>query len=313
MICLTAVAAIILVFCTGGCSNGSGGTEPDAQTMNTANRLSQKMEGRARLTQEEFDLLKTSHEKYPQADSISAVYQQALTQREDWASLEKLLGSRSDNGSEEDLTLLAKVYMKLGKYSEAVETFTKLTSPPDAERASMLASAYFQTGNHEKAAETLDSKWSEIVDRKMVDGMVLRGLLYFYGGENEKAIEILKSVVENDPSSIPAHNALSRIYAKMNDSEQATFHSKAVEDAYKKLTEKSSRQGRMVDQMIRLQEAYKAGRHAEVVEIANGLLDSADPRNKVALYGFLYNSYRALGMNDKAQEARIRAQQISGK
>ncbi|QQS41000.1 MAG: tetratricopeptide repeat protein [Acidobacteriota bacterium] len=311
IMCAAALAAALSVLLA-ACA-GTGSFESDPSAISTVEALAKKMNSGAKLTPAEFESIKAVHEKYPASNRGVEVYRQALTQREDWLSLEKVLTESASTATEEDKLLLGKVYMKLGKYAEARDTFAKMDSPPDVERASMLASAYFHTGENKKAAETLDSVWKEIVAQKYTDALVLRGLLHFYEQNNDKAIEILESVTANEPGSIAAHNALARVYAQAGNAEKAAYHSKAVEEAYKALTEKTGRQGRMVDKMFRLQEAYKAGRHEEVIEIASSIVDSADPRNKAALYGLLANSYKALGMSAKAQEAADKARQLSSK
>lgn len=300
-------AAVLFAACSGT------SFESDTSAVRSVNDYSAKIAGGINLSAEDFDTLRAIYLKYPGSERVAETYKQALIQREDWASLETLITTNGSPSSEEDLLLLGKVYLKLGDYDKAKNALTSMQSPPDAERSSLLAGAYFHTGETAKAEQTLDSAWEKIVDAKQIDGLVLRGLLYFYGGENQKAIEILTSVTDIDPASVAAHNALSRIYARTGDKDKAEFHLKAVEDAYRAMTERTRMQGRMVDQMMRLKEAYESGRHDEVIALANTLLGSADPRNKPALYGYLASSYRALGRNAEADEAQKKAQQMTNR
>lgn len=308
---VTAIFLTAVLFSS--CTSAGADLQGDATAKSVTEAAARKMRSGFKLSPQEFSAVKAAYDKYPAAEQLSDVYRQALIQREDWAALEKFLISTKRVKSEKDRLLLGKVYLKLGKYSEAEKVLSEIDSPPDTERALLLADALFHTGKLEKAAELLDEFWPQIVKQKNKEGLILRGLIHFYEGENGKAIEVLNSVLEIDPDSIPAHNALSRIYAKTGDEAQAAEHSKAVERSYKKLTENEVRKGRMVDQFYKLQEAYKAGRHSDVITQANRLISTADPRNKAALYQYLYRSYLALGKKAEAADALQKARQFSQK
>ena len=68
-----------------------------------------------------------------------------------------------------------------------------------------------------------------------------------------------------------------------------------------------------VEKIYKLQEAYKAKRFQEVINIANEILPEADAKNKAALYQFLYNSHKALGQQEEAQEVLVKAREMQQK
>lgn len=307
---VAAVSAAVLAMLAASCG-GSSSFDSDPDAVRSAGEMLKKLNAGNKLTADEFRSAGSIFEKYPDEAVPSELYRKALLQREDWASLEQLLTSGKGPATRDDRILLGKVYIKLGDYEKAKEAFLAVEPPLNAEQSSFLATAYFHTGENDKAEAILDSIRQELVGEKIVEGLVLRGLLHFYKGENEKAISVLESVIEIDPKSVPAHNALSRIYGKIGDKEKASEHVRAVEEAYKSLTDSTTERVRMVDQLMSLQEAFKAGRHEEVIRLGNKLVDTATPANKLAIYQYLHRSNLALGRNAEAEEALEKARQMS--
>ena len=140
-----AIAASVIALAVLAASCGTNGAfESDRDAVKTAGELSRKLASGGKLTPEEFKAAGALFEKYPGASAAADLYQKALIQREDWATLERVLTSASGTKSREDRILLGKVYIKLGYYSKARDVLTSLEPPLDAETASMLGAAYFR-------------------------------------------------------------------------------------------------------------------------------------------------------------------------
>jgi tetratricopeptide (TPR) repeat protein len=314
------VRAGILLFCAAlvlvaaGCGDDESSFFADPGASQIVATLSEKVASGAKPSSEDTASIRSIYEKYPTSKTVREIYKRVLIGIEDWHSLEQFLSAApaSDRNADHDL-LLGKVYMKLGRYDDAVGILKSLPQEMDDERASMLGNAYFRLGKYAEAASILDANWKLISDRKNLDGLITRGLVYFHVGKNEKAIEVLNSALAVDQNSIAANNALNRIYAKLGDEEKAREYSRRVENAYAKMTENERGKTRMVDRFYRLREAFDGKQYAEAITLAKELLDTADPRSKVALYQYLYGSYKALGMQKDADEILLKAKELGSK
>ena len=91
------------------------------------------------ISPENFAVLKTIREKYPNVSEVRQTYKNALVIREDWMALENFLNEKPlAELSAEDRQMLGKVYVKSGKYEKAVETLKALAeaNPNDVETRS---------------------------------------------------------------------------------------------------------------------------------------------------------------------------------
>lgn len=268
------------------------------------------------VTPEQFETLKNLREKYPQSGEVRQAYKNALVVREDWAALEKLLNETpTEELSRDDKIMLAKVYLKLGRYQSVIETLLPLyeETPGSVEISSYLAGAYFYLGRYDEAEKPLERVWQQILNQKMTDDVILRGMIYLHRGEYEKAVEYLEKALEFNPESIPANNALSRVYAARGDIEKAEQYNAKVQQAFDKITAEEQKRTRAVSKVYQLQEAFQAKRYEEVITIARNLLPESDAGSKVTLYQYIANSYEALGKKQEAQNALAEAQKLQNK
>ena len=306
--------AVLLCLSAFGCQSDETAFENDALAKQTVNQATLKISKGQKVTPADFAEIKSVYEKYPQSKSVREIYRTALIAREDWNALQEFLEKLPDaEKTEADKLNLGKTYFKLGKYDKSAEVLKEFENSENTEAKSILANAYFKAGKNAEAKTLLDKDWEKIVSEKRVDEMTVRGMIYFYEKDNSKAIEILQKVLEIRPDSIPAANGLSRIYASQGDSAKAEEYLTKVQDAYDKMTADERRKTNYVEKIYKLQEAYKAKRFQEVINIANEILPEADAKNKAALYQFLYNSHKALGQQEEAQEVLVKAREMQQK
>jgi tetratricopeptide (TPR) repeat protein len=296
------------------CQNDEKSLQDDKQALETISRISKTFSIGQKPSNEDFALLKQVLLRYPQSQTVRQVYKLALVKREDWESLKKMLAATPfDELSKEDQKNLGNASYKLGNYADAVEVLEKLADGNDREVISVLANSYFYLGNYLEAKLLLDRNWERIKNEKLVSEITLRGLIYFYENETDKAIETLKFALEIRPDNIPAANAISRIYAARGEPEVAAKYLEQVQKSFDKATAEERQKTNVVEKFYKLQDAYQAQRFQEVIDLANEVLPQADPKNKPALYQFLYNSHAALGHEKEAQEALEKANQFKQK
>lgn len=297
-------------FCI-SCQTDENALQEDATAKATINQVSQVLKSGQKPTSEDFEQLKSVYEKYPDSESTRQTYKSALIVREDWAALEKFLTAiPAAKLTDDDKLNLGKTYIKLGRYNDAVETLKPFENGNNLEAKTLLANAYFHLGKYAEAKPLLDSNWEQIIKDKRIDDITLRGMIYFHEKENEKAIETLEKALEFMPDNISAANGLSRVYAAKGETEKAEEYLAKVQQSFDKLTAEERRKTYLVEKFYKLQEAYKAKRFQEVIDLANDVLPEAEARNKAALYQYLFNSYQALGMQKEAQEILVKAKQM---
>lgn len=286
----------------------------DAKAKAEINRVNQILSSGRKISQEDFDSVRKIYDQYPSSETIRKTIRSSLIQREDWASLEKFFNEiPASELSQEDKLSLAKVYIKLGRFEDSVEVLKTLEDKNDLEMKSLLANANFHLGNYDEAKNLLDGSWEQIIKEKRVDDIYVRGMIYFYAKENEKAIETFEKLLEIAPDNAPAANGLSRVYASQGETEKAEEYLAKVQQIFDKVTAEEKRKANLVENLYKLQEAYKANRFQEVVALANQILPEADERNKAILYQYLFNSYKALGKQKEAQEVLSKARQMQQK
>jgi tetratricopeptide (TPR) repeat protein len=142
---------------------------------------------------------------------------------------------------------------------------------------------------------------------------MMRGMIYYYKGDKDRAIDALKKTIEITPNYVPGNNALSRVYAAKGDQKQAEFYRAQAEREHALMTVQEARRMRVISRMRDLETAFAAGRYEESVLIARELLQSVDDSQKPVLYEYIGKSYQATGRLPEAQTAfqeaaRLRAQ-----
>lgn len=288
----------------------------DARAKSELTRISQALTAGYPLTPPDFEQVKQIREKYPHSVEVRNVYQSALIKRGDFESLVKLIEAIPfKERTREDHLNLAKSYLKLGRYQDAVDLVKPLqeAAPTDAELNSLLAFGYFYQGQTDDAAKYLDNIWDAIVQNKRIDEINTRGLIYFRQKDYAKAIETFKKSLEINADDISANNTLSRIYAAQGDAGQAETYRLKTEKAQDAISENETKASRTVQNLYRLEDAWKAKRFDEVISLARQSLPDASEKNKPALYQYLAESYKALGKPEEAQKVLVEAQNLKQK
>ena len=95
-----------------------------------------------------------------------------------------------------------------------------------------IAKAYTRMGNNEKAIESYQYIVNSFPNSLLnVKSQLQSGLLAFNSGENQRAVNYLKRVIENYPASPEANEAaatLKNVYVEMNDVDSYFSYAKAI-------------------------------------------------------------------------------------
>ena len=293
------------------CQSDETALQNDATAKLTVNKTSQMLTSGQKIKAEQIEAIKAVYEKYPNSKTALQTYKSALIIREDWASLEKLLTKIPfSEMSDDDKVNLGKTYMRLGRYKDAIEILKTFEKGNSLENKVLLATAYFRLGKYNEAKPIFDANWEQILTEKKAPEVSMRGMIYFYEKENEKAIDTLKKALEIDPNNISAANGLSRVYSAQGETEKAEEYLAKVQESFDKMTAEETRKTNIVGKLYKLQEAYKAKRFQEVINLSKELLPQVDARNKGTIMQYLFNSYQALGMTKEAQEVLAKAKQM---
>lgn len=285
----------------------------DAQAVAEFNRINQVIGRGQYLSQTDIDSLNKIREKYPQNPNIRLLMQSALIKREDWQAAADFINQIPENErTEDEKKNLAKILVKLGRYEETLQTVTPLLekTPENIELISLSSNALMNLGRYEEAGNRLDKVWNEILNQKKADEVTMRGMIWFYRKNYDKAVETLNKAVELNPESIAAYNSLARVYAAQGNSEKAEEFTKKVQSVFDKMTADTQKKAKFVDAAKNLEEAFKNKRYEEAVNLAKTMLPDAETENKFVLYQFLANSYQALGKAKEAQEALAEAEKL---
>jgi tetratricopeptide (TPR) repeat protein len=285
----------------------------DARAKSELSRISQILNGGYPLTPQDFESVKQIREKYPASADARNVYQSALVRRGDWESLVNLIEAiPAPERKREDNLNLARSYLKLGRYQNVIETVKPLAeaAPKDAELNSLLAFGYFYLGQNVEAAKYLDASWDAIIQNKKIDEINTRGIIYFRQKNYEKASETFKKSLEINADDVSANNTLSRIYAAQGNAAQAEIYRLKTEKAQEAISASETKASRTVQNLYQLEDAWKAKRYEEVINLARQMIPDANEKNKPALYQYLVESYKALGKPEEAQKAQAEAQNL---
>lgn len=280
----------------------------DRSALQTINQVNASIQNEQRLSPELFESMKQVYERYPTAPSAHDAYRSALMIRKDWAALVEFFQRHPKSTLKPDDKLtLAKALLKLGRYEDAAETVRPSVAEDNLEAKNLLANAYFYLGRYDEAKTLLDKNWQEILNEKKIDEITMRGMIYFYQHEFDKAIETMNRSIEIAPDHYPALNGISRVYAAKGDRTKADEILKRVQQIVDKKTAEAKRGTKLVELSQKLKGAYDAKRFQEVIDIANEMLREADAKDKVTLYQFQYESYVALGKQKEARDVLNKA------
>lgn len=298
------------------CQNAARTETPDAKAKSELSRINQILTVGQPLTPQDFESIKQIREKYPNSVDVRNVYQSALIKRGDWENIAKLIVEiPATERKREDILNLAKSYLKLGRYREEIDLLKPFAdaNQKDADYNSLLAFGYFYLGQTDEAAKYLDAVWDVLLQNKRTDEINTRGMIYFRQKNFEKAIETFKKTLEFDEHDISANNTLSRIYAAQGDARQAEIYRLKTEKAHEAVGAGEAKASRFVQNSYQLEDAWKAKRYDEVINLARQMLADAGEANKPALYQYMAESYKALGKPDEAQKVLNEAQNLKQK
>jgi len=311
------VASLILICSLSGCGSmaerDQAGFEKDKTAVTNVQRIQAGLAQTRTLPQSDLDLLKTIHAKYPAATEVRKVLQSALEARQDWTAIAQLLSEKPDNErTTQENILLAKVYIKLGRYQDASRIVGPMAdaAPGNLELNSLAGHAWYSEGRYDEAQRAFDRVWDAIIAAKQVDEILMRGMIYFYKGDKDRAIGIIQKTIEMKPDFVSGNNALSRVYYAKGDRQQAELYRSKAEQAHLVQTANEARQMRLVSRSRDLENAYAARRYDECALIALEMIQTADKTQKPALYDYLGKAYEALGKQSEAQAAFAEAARL---
>lgn len=313
---LIVLCLFLFVSCQKTAENDIESFKKDTQATTEFNRINQLIAQGQYLAQTDIDSLNKIREKYPRNDNVRLLMQSALIKREDWQSAADFIDQIPENERNEDEKKnLARIFLKLGRYEEALKTVTPLLEkkPSNIDFISISSNSLMNLGRYAEAAAQLDKVWNEIVNQKRFDEITMRGMLYFYLKNYDKALETLNKSIEINPNNVAAYNSLARVYAAQGNTAKAEEYTKKVQELFDKMTAENRKNAKFVDAAKNLQEAFQNKRFEEVIDLAQKLLPEAEGENKYALYQFLANSYMALGKTQEAKNAVAEAEKIKSK
>jgi Flp pilus assembly protein TadD len=313
---LTAICLLCLSACQTNVERDAALLAEDKSAVAEIKRINTNLSSGQAVSQSDIDALNKLREKYPAAAEVRQALQAALIKRGDWAALEKLIGEIPENEqTSADRITLAKIYFKLGRFQDAVETLKNLPADnaTELETKSLLGQAQFYLGRRDEAAQTIDSIWDQILLQKKADEITLRGMIYFHQGNYDKAVETLKKAIEIAPENISASNALSRVYAARGDTANAEIYVTKTQRVNEMTAAAEKKKSRLVPLYYELENAFKSKKYNEVISLAKRLLPETDERNRAALYQYLAVAYQAQGNQIEANNALAEAAKLTGK
>ncbi len=290
-----ALLGLALIFaCTNDAKRDSQSLAHDNGSLRRLNEINTALGQTQQITPENFADLLNLRAKYPSAPEVAMTYKAALIAREDWETLEKLL--LAGNGqSRDDQTMLAKVRIKLGKYADGLEILKRVGAKgaDDLDHRSLCAIAYANLGDNSAAAAELDGVWQQILEKKRVDDINLRGTVYFREKIYVKAAETFKLVLEISPSDAVATNMLSRVYAASGDSANAEAFRLASENAREQKNADELKKLQFVSLAAKLKAALDQKRYDEVIRIGEQMLPIADTQNNPVIEKYIADARAA--------------------
>jgi predicted Zn-dependent protease len=314
------LTVILLVVCPAffaACGNAAEqedeAVKSDAQASSVLAEINKAIRVSRAISPDNLRTLQELRDRYPNSAIVRQAYQDALIVREDWPSLESfLLSTPAADRTREDAVLLAKVYTKTGKYADAAEVLEPLAAgnTNDLEINGLLGLSYFHLDRTAEAGAAFDKVWDRIVAEKRIDEMTMRGLVYLREKNLPKALEILTASYAIKQDHIATNNALSRVYARLGDTDKAeAFRALTVKGQDKAVAEQY-RASQTVTRIVELERAWKEKDYSRVLQHARQMVPSSQPNQRAVLYQYIYEASKALGDEPGAQQARAEIQKL---
>jgi tetratricopeptide (TPR) repeat protein len=309
------ISLVLLLLFGAGCRSASERDtarlkQEDPAGFTAVQRMREKLANGRNLSAEELAQAKALHEKYPAAADVRTVLVSSLQLSGDWAGVADLVKAVPEaERTHDDQLILAKAYLRVGRNAEAAAIAGPMAdaNPADVGLNNLAGQAWFNLGDQNRAAMVFDRVWPGLISGKQIDAVVDRGLIYFYQGAHPQAIETLRAALGMDADSIPANNALARVYAAMGDQQQATVFQQHAEQIHAKATTEEARAMRLVGLGRELETAFREKRFGDCVAAALQIIPLAPPPTQATAYQYLGQCYQAQGNTAEAQKANEQA------
>lgn len=313
-VCSAVLFLAFLTACQSNAQRESAALKQDTQALAQLSQIDNSINTSSSISREHFLVLKSIREKYSSSPEVRQIYKDALVMREDWAALEDFLQEvPMAELSPENRHMLGKLYVKRGKYEQAIETLKPLADkdPNSVETHSLVGLSYFYLGRLDEAGAQLDGVWDRIIADKLGEEVTTRGTIYLRQNDLQNAVRVLKQAVEIAPDSAAANNALSQAYVRSGNSEEAENYRLRTVAINDRMAAKTLQASRRVQQIYELESAWNAKRYQTVIDLAREILQNATERDQlIALYQYLFESHKALGNEKGANEALAAAQKL---
>jgi tetratricopeptide (TPR) repeat protein len=287
--------------------------QEDPAGFTAVQRMREKLAKGRNLSAEELTEAKALQQRYPAATEVRQVLVSALQLSGDWTGVAELIALiPSAYRTHDDQVTLIKAYLKLGRNGDAAALAGPLAdaNPTDVGLNNLAGQAWFNLGDQSRATTAFDRVWPGLIGEKQIDAVVDRGLIYFYQGAYPKAIETLKTALGMDADSIPANNALARVYAAMGDQQQAAIFQQHAEQIHAKATTEEATAMRLVGLGRELEAAFREKRYGDCVAAALQIIPIAQPATQATAYQYLGQCYQGQGNAAEAQKANEQAARL---
>jgi tetratricopeptide (TPR) repeat protein len=120
---------------------------------------------------------------------------------------------------------LGKVYESEKRYKKAIEYYRTVLSSEEGHKDALfsLSQIYMDQGKNEEAYKVLkELQKNKVKVEKYIDEVRLR--MYLANDENKKAMELAKSLLLDNPTSVKLHTTLGELSEKMNQKREAYFY-----------------------------------------------------------------------------------------
>ncbi len=305
---------LLFAFLVAGCEkqNTAANANLDPAAAETVRSFRVTLEQGKGVSTEDVQALRSVYDRYPNATLVRQLLKNAYVSRSDWDALELLLTDRPLNELPQDeKIMLGTLLVKVGKYPKAIDLLEPLSNDiPNVEVYALLGTSYFYLDRPAEAGVAFDKVWDEIVASKRFDEMTMRGIIFFRENKLDESLETLKRSHQIKPDHIATNNALSRVFARLGDTEQAEAFRKRTVEGQGALVQSQYAASRQVKNVYDIEVAWKEKRFAEVIRISTEMLPAANRDQKIVLYQYIYEANKGLGNQSSAESALKELKQL---